>query len=99
MHAVDGRGSPLVELARKVLDGDVLRSIKVDAVGDRVGDDFSEHAVAALFQQLRRESEQVINIKQPKRFQLQLQILVEFAEEAFGLHLELRVFLHENAVI
>ena len=99
MNAVHSRGRPLVELARQVFDGDVLRSVQVNRVCDRVGHNLSEDAVAALLQKFGRESEQVINIKQPKRFQLQLQVLVEFSKKTLCLHLELRVFLHENAVI
>ena len=99
VHAVHSRGRPLVELARQVLDSDVLRSVQIDRICDRVGHNLSEDAVAALLQKIGRESEQVVNIKQPKRFQLQLQVLVEFPQEALCLHLELRVFLHENAVI
>ena len=99
MDAVDGRCRPLVELAGKVLHGDVLRSFQIDTVRHHIGDNLSEYAVAALLEKFGREAEKIVNIQQPERPELQLQIFVEFSQEALGLYLELRILFNENAVI
>ena len=99
MDTVNGGSRPLVELARKIFHGNVLFPGKVDAVSDRVGDNLTEHAVAGLFKELRSESEQVIDIEQSESLEVQLQVLVEFSPEAFGLHSELGFLFDEDAIV
>ena len=99
VDTVHSRCRPLVELPGKIFHSDVFCAFKVEAVGHEVGDHFTEYAVAALLQELGGEAEKIVNVKQPERTELQLQILVKFSEEAFGFHLELGIFFNENAVV
>ena len=63
-HAVNCRCGSLVELARKILDCDVLLAFEVEAVGHAVGDYLSENAVTALLEEFLRKAEKVIDIDQ-----------------------------------
>ena len=89
----------MVELSRQEFHGDVLHSGKVALVGDTVGDYFSEHAIAAFFEQVFSEAEKVIDVQQPEAVQGKLEIFIQFIEKASGLHLEFRIFFYEYAVI
>ena len=99
MHTVNSRSGPLVELSREELDCDVLGSRQVTLVGNIVSDDFSEDAVAALFEKFRREAEEVIDIQKSQRFEVKLEILIQLSPEACGLNLEFRIFFNKNPVI
>ncbi len=52
VHAVQGRGGALVELARDELHGQVAAARQVEVIDHRVGHAFAEHRIAALLQQL-----------------------------------------------
>ena len=95
MHAVHGRGRPLVELAWNVFDCEILFPRKVDAVGDRVRNGFTEHAVPAFLHELVGESEQVVYVDQAKCPKREGKILVELGAQAFRLHAELLFLLYE----
>ena len=97
--AVHGRCGPLVELAREIFNGNVFLAFEVAGVGDAVGDNLAENAVAALLKELRSEAEEVIDVQQPECRQPELEVLVQFCLEACCLYLKFRMFFYENAVI
>ena len=97
VDAVHGRGGPLVELARDVLHGDVLLSFQGKVVGDGIGHDFAEHAVAGLFEEPLRETEKVIHVDEPERSETQGEVLVELGKEARRFHAEPVFLFYENA--
>ena len=98
VYAVHGGRSALVELAGNVLHGDVFPALQRPGVGDGVGHDLAENAVAALLQQLVGESEKVIYIDEPQGLEVEGEVLVELREKARGLHPELFPLLHEYTV-
>ena len=98
-HAVHGRSGPLVELSGQVLHGDVLAALEVARIGYRVGYHLAEDRVAALFEQLLREAEQVVDVQQAQVAQREVQIRVELPAQALGLNPEAGQFLNENAVV
>ena len=99
MHAVDGRRGPLVELAGKIFNRNESRFRKIHLVCHRIGDNLPEHAVAAFLEKFRGKTEQVVDVEQPKRLELQLQILVQFGQKAVRFNLETGVLFNEYAVI
>ncbi len=98
-HAIHGRSGPLVELARQALHGQVLRTRKVAAVRHAVRGRFAEHGITALFEQLLRKAEEVVDIQQAQRAQIEVQVVVQLAAQALGLHAEPRLLLDENSVV
>ena len=98
VDAVHGRGGPLVELPGQEFHGDVPGARKVDAVRDGVRHRFAEDAVAAFLQQFGGEPVEVIDVQQPERAELQLQVFAKLILEAAGLDLEFRMLLDENTV-
>ena len=87
VNTVAGRRSPLVKLPGQVLYGQVLAG-GGSLVRDKVCDGFSENAVAALFHQLLRKTEKVVDIDEPQAAQGQGQILIEVLQKGGGFHTE-----------
>ena len=96
---VHSRSRALVELPRKVLHGNIFRAFEVALVGNAVGHDLSEHAVAALLEKVLRETEEVIYIEQTQRREIKLKVFVQLAQEAACFHLKFRVFFYVNAIV
>lgn len=98
-HAVDRRRGPLVELPGQELDGDILVTAQIALLAHGVGDHLAEDGIAAFFEQLRAEAEQVVDVQQPQRAERQPQIGIQFAPQALGFDPEARQFLDENTVV
>ena len=84
-HAIDGRRGALVELSGQVLHGDIFASREVAGIGHGVGHHLAENRITALFQQLRREAEQVVDVQQAHFAQCEIQVCVQLAAQALGL--------------
>ena len=98
-HAVHRRGGPLVELPGQALHGDVFAARKVARIAHLIGHHFAEDRVTALFEQLLREAEQVVDVQQTQFAQRKVQVRVQFAPKTLRLHPEARQFLDENTII
>ena len=98
-HAIHGRRGALVELAGKILHGDILLSREVARIGHAVGHHFAEDAVAGLFEQVLRKAEQIVNVQQPQFADIEVQVGVQFPAQAFGLDPETGMFFNKNPVV
>ena len=98
-HAVHGRSGPLVELAGKALHGDIFAAREVERIAHLVGYHLSEDTVAALFEQIPRKAEQVIDVQQTQFAQREVQVRVQLATKTLRLHPEARQFLDENTIV
>ncbi len=98
-HAVDGRSGALVELPGQKLHGQIAAPRQVARIGDRVGHRLAEDGVAALFEQLFGEPEQVVDVYQTELADRQRQVAVELLAKRFGLDAEARMFFYIDAII
>ena len=98
-HAVHRRSGPLVELPGQALHSDVFAARKVARIAHLIGHHFAEDRVTALFEQLLREAEQIVDVQQAQFAQREVQIRVQFAPKTLRLHPEARQFLDENTIV
>ena len=89
-YAIDRRSGPLVELPGQKLDSEVLAPRQIARIRHRIGDHLAEDRITTLFEQLGRESEQIVNVQQPQLGKMQIQIAVQLASQALGLDTVLR---------